>query len=151
NLCLAAHDYHDTFLMLPSDYEGGGSYFWTVDAAGGNKTYSASGVPFYTAILPYVEQTPQQGNVITYPQNPWATSVNRPEGSGGLGFGGPAYSHTNVKAIKIYICPGRRNTSMGNKDDYGLGFSPYRDPTVGQAPGNATWMYRSVMGETPQV
>jgi prepilin-type N-terminal cleavage/methylation domain-containing protein len=44
NLGLGLHDYHDTYLMLPTDVESGGG------------AYTLPNVPYTTAILQYIEQ-----------------------------------------------------------------------------------------------
>jgi prepilin-type N-terminal cleavage/methylation domain-containing protein len=138
NLGLGLHDYHDTYLMFPTDCERCNGVDW---ANGGGYP---PGVPFYTAILPYVEQTAQQGQSVLDAQ-PWGgapvSTFNGPAYAGAGGGGAPGALY---KPVKIYICPGRRTTSVGSFDDYGEGYSPYRDPTVG-----ATWPYRSIMGESP--
>jgi prepilin-type N-terminal cleavage/methylation domain-containing protein len=139
NVGLGLHDYHDTYLMFPMDVEGLSAgatiYPWNgnMDVAG-----PAPQLSYPIAILPYIEQTNQMSTGI---QEPWGNEW-------GLGV---------VKPIKIYICPGRRNTSMGPKLDYGFGFSTYRGTfngsTTDNNPVNAGpvpgWTFHAIMGESP--
>jgi prepilin-type N-terminal cleavage/methylation domain-containing protein len=128
NVGLGLHDYHDTYLMLPLDWETGPSN-WAVP---GPDAQPPPGISYTIAILPYIEQTnqfaPAQADF-------WG--------------GGPQWNDPNVKPIKIYICPGRRNTSIGPKLDYGSIYSP---PAVGQDPfgvlaGGPTppWLFHPIL------
>jgi prepilin-type N-terminal cleavage/methylation domain-containing protein len=114
NVGLGIHDYHDTFLMLPAD--------------NGNWAQNAAGLPtgdtYGYAILPYIEQTNQVA--LSSVAGDWNTRV--PSQVPGL------------KPIKIYICPGRRNTSMGPCLDYGSG------SVAIYGAGSSTWPFTTIFG-----
>jgi prepilin-type N-terminal cleavage/methylation domain-containing protein len=142
NLGLGLHDYHDTYLMFPTDVSAGipaapagytSPYQWN----GNNNVASAAPNTVYTvAILPYVEQ---QNQVQTCYNEPWGNNW-------GLGV---------VKPVKIFICPGRRTTASGSKVDYGHGFSPFRGDQLvtGLSATQIGWPYNShaIMGESESV
>jgi prepilin-type N-terminal cleavage/methylation domain-containing protein/prepilin-type processing-associated H-X9-DG protein len=136
-LGLGLHDYHDTYLMFPTDNEGGPADGTTWTGGGAVPAIGPPNVPYSIAILPYIEQGNQYPACLS---DMWG--------------GGPSWTSSNSgKPIKIYLCPARRNTSTGAHLDYALGFSPYRDPTVGSGAaggGVAPWNHcHSVMGESP--
>jgi prepilin-type N-terminal cleavage/methylation domain-containing protein len=116
NIGLGIHDYHDTFLMLPSDNGN-----WALNGtANGQETYGF-------AILPYIEQSNQvaTGSIVGDWNNYYSTqNVNT----------------AAMKPIKIYICPGRRNTSVGPGLDYGVG-----SPALYPPPAPSTWPFTPIM------
>ena len=126
NLGLGLHDYHDTFQMMPMDVENPANW----NGAGGSPTGPTPPFgPYTDVILPYIEQQNQVALVNPVTGDGWGA--------------GPQWGDTTIKPIKIYICPGRRNTSMGTKLDYGGVWSlPYAgtDPMGGgfTSPG-APW------------
>jgi prepilin-type N-terminal cleavage/methylation domain-containing protein len=138
NLGLGLHDYHDAFLMLPLDYEGGPT-IWTPNVA--IPSVPPPYVSYTVSILPYIEQTNQQGPAAA---DAWGSG---PQWNAVTGNPNP------TQPIKIYICPGRRNTSMGPKLDYG---SVYSMPAVnngdpfglGDNPG-APWFNGNASGFHP--
>jgi prepilin-type N-terminal cleavage/methylation domain-containing protein len=132
NVGLGLHDYHDTFLMLPMDVEGG-----PLNGNWNNPPPSTTPpfVSYSVAILPYIEQTNQV--------NPAMADI----------WGGGPQWNNGVKPVKIYICPGRRNTSMGPKLDYGSTYSlPYvgGDPFgLGDNPGAPWTGWHPILGTNP--
>jgi prepilin-type N-terminal cleavage/methylation domain-containing protein len=143
NLGLGLHDYHDTYLMFPSDN------MVTANWNGGNPPSSAAPLgatpnyPYTIAILPYIEQGNQTDNAI---YDGWG--------------GGPQWGIVNpvtggtVKPVKIFICPGRRTTAMGPKLDYGSGslifHEPPADPTVVGFPIAHSVLYAGPIGDPTQ-
>jgi prepilin-type N-terminal cleavage/methylation domain-containing protein len=130
NVGLGLHDYHDTYLMLPMDVEGGASNW--------NNPPPSVAPPFIgypVAILPYIEQT----NLVA----PAMADI----------WGGSPQWNNGVKPVKIYICPGRRNTSMGPKLDYASTYSlPYvgADPFgIGDNPGAPWTNFHPILGNNP--
>jgi prepilin-type N-terminal cleavage/methylation domain-containing protein len=122
NVGLGIHDYHDTFLMLPGD--------------NGNWAQNNAGLPngdtYGFAILPYIEQT----NQVALVQNAGDWNSRIPSQM----IGNALYPLGPGKPIKIYICPGRRNTSMGPVLDYGSGcVALYGPPNIWPPPGPLTF------------
>jgi prepilin-type N-terminal cleavage/methylation domain-containing protein len=132
NVGLGLHDYHDTYLMFPLDYENAN---WADPAATwaqpspGTSNMAAPWGPYCTAILPYIEQTNQVANA----------NAGAPVGV----WGGADLP------IKIYICPGRRNTSMGPKCDYGGIYPPYFGDPLGTTGGYNGGNFHPIMGNYP--
>jgi prepilin-type N-terminal cleavage/methylation domain-containing protein/prepilin-type processing-associated H-X9-DG protein len=145
NLGLGLHDYHDTYLMFPSDNMVTASWGPT-----GNQPSSATPLgatpnyPYTIAILPYIEQS-NQTNAALYdgwgggPQ--WGNIANPTDGS-------------SVKPVKIFICPGRRTTAMGPKNDYAEGNlifnEPPNNPTVVGFPFSHSILYSGPIGGPTQ-
>jgi prepilin-type N-terminal cleavage/methylation domain-containing protein/prepilin-type processing-associated H-X9-DG protein len=109
NLGLGLHDYHDTFLMLPTGNSG-----WAPGGANApiNAVPPTAAVPYAYSILPYIEQINQQNLIFN-------------NGSGVAGVGQTLWSAGPTppltKPIKIYVCPARRTTNSGPVIDYGVG------------------------------
>jgi prepilin-type N-terminal cleavage/methylation domain-containing protein len=127
NVGLGLHDYHDTYLMMPLDWETGPSNWNNPPPSN-----PPPGIGYPVAILPYIEQTNQVAPAMS---DAWGSS--------------PQWNNF-VKPIKIYICPGRRNTSTGPKLDYASVYSP---PAVGQDPfgilgglPNPPWVWHPILG-----
>jgi prepilin-type N-terminal cleavage/methylation domain-containing protein len=128
NLGLAMHDYHDTYLMFPSDNENTANWNGGPGPPMPAPYNTTPNVAYTVAILPYIEQTTQIANAY---YDGWG--------------GGPQWNITNpatgtqVKPIKIYICPGRRTTSVGPKIDYGYGGLIFWEPPFQPVP--VGWPY----------
>jgi prepilin-type N-terminal cleavage/methylation domain-containing protein/prepilin-type processing-associated H-X9-DG protein len=118
NLGLGLHDYHDTYLMFPSDHIGGrADGDWASTTPIITPSAPPPNVPYTIAILPYIEQGNQ------YPAclgDVWGTTP------GWMALAGSPNTRF-TQPIKIYICPGRRTTSQGAHIDYGYGMEPYFD------------------------
>jgi prepilin-type N-terminal cleavage/methylation domain-containing protein len=129
NLGLGLHDYHDTFLMLPSGNSG-----WSPGGANVpiNSIPPTAAVPYAYSILPYIEQINQQNLIFN-------------NGSGVAGVGQTLWSAGPnpplTKPIKIYVCPGRRTTNSGPVIDYGVGQTGMAYGTHG-----LVWAGSSIMG-----
>jgi prepilin-type N-terminal cleavage/methylation domain-containing protein/prepilin-type processing-associated H-X9-DG protein len=114
NVGLGIHNYHDTYLVLPGD--------------NGNWAQNAAALPtgdtYGYAILPNIEQTNQVA--VAGVSGDWGTHAPSqvPE----------------LQPIKIYLCPGRRNTSMGPGLDYGSGSVALYGPEFG------TWPFTTIFG-----
>jgi prepilin-type N-terminal cleavage/methylation domain-containing protein len=133
NIGLGLHDYHDTFLMMPMDVEGGSSNWGVTPPPSQVPPF----IPYSVSILPYIEQNNQ---VAIAAADMWGSAPQ---------WSNPAFA----KAIKIYICPGRRTTAMGPKLDYGGAFSQQYtgngDPFgLGDTP-NPPWPFFPIMGSNP--
>src|SRR5947209_1428027 len=97
-LGIGFHAYQDAMQMLPKDDDSyqNGALPKGSDPVNPNMT-------FYTCLLPYIEQQTQYTIAVTS-QNAWVVA-----GTGAL------------KPIKTFLCPSRRNPSVGARDDYGEG------------------------------
>jgi prepilin-type N-terminal cleavage/methylation domain-containing protein len=122
NVGLGLHDYHDTYLMLPGDNPN-----WAVNGNPGLIGQGPSNVTYGYSILPYIEQTnqvpiaAQVGDWNDYFQNQNAVTMQ-------------------IKTIKIFLCPGRRTTSVGPGLDYGSG------SVALYGAGASSWPFTSIMG-----
>jgi prepilin-type N-terminal cleavage/methylation domain-containing protein/prepilin-type processing-associated H-X9-DG protein len=122
NLGLAIHDYHDTYLVFPSDncYREWGS--------------EPPQLPYTVAILPYIEQ---RGEFELFMR-----PVPPPGYGWALGNGpGPTVNLADTYTpMKLYLCPGRRSTNVGAYVDYAVGYSPSLAPVtrypIGQGAGS---------------
>jgi prepilin-type N-terminal cleavage/methylation domain-containing protein len=114
NIGLGCHDYHDSYLVFPSDNGN-----WALNNPDNSQqTYGY-------AILPYIEQTNQVGpGSLTGDWNNYIASQSA--------------ATRAMQPIKIYICPGRRNTSLGPFLDYGVGTHAIYDCTV-------PWPFQTIM------
>jgi prepilin-type N-terminal cleavage/methylation domain-containing protein/prepilin-type processing-associated H-X9-DG protein len=141
NLGLAMHDYHDTYLMFPSDNQVTAS--WGPGNNGTQPSSVAPNVPYTIAILPYIEQSNQTANALYdgWGGGPQWNIINPATGSG-------------TKPIKIYLCPGRRTTSVGTKLDYGYGgllfWEPPFQPTPVGWPYAHSILYAGPIGDPSQ-
>lgn len=93
---MALHGYQDSHFRFPVDddgYNDGPPY--GVDPWNANMTV-------YSAILPYIESTPRY--VLVIQSDPNVVSSNG-----------------QLAAYRIYLCPARRDISIGPRGDYGLG------------------------------
>jgi prepilin-type N-terminal cleavage/methylation domain-containing protein len=121
-LGLALHDYHDTYQMLPSDFDNAN---WTPGFPTSFGPYGTTpATPYTIAILPYIEQGNQIPNAMYDGWgggSDWSNVVNPATGG-------------QVQPIKIYVCPGRRNTSAGPKLDYGYGGLVFYEPPQAATP-----------------
>jgi prepilin-type N-terminal cleavage/methylation domain-containing protein/prepilin-type processing-associated H-X9-DG protein len=124
NLGLGLHDYHDTFLMLPADSYASGNPGTPGGAWGVPLSQAGASVPYTYSILPYIEQA----NMIKQLDLGGVTSWNTP--------------FVPNTAIKIYLCPGRHTTAVGELLDYGIGSSGQYSVNGGYG---YTWPYHSIM------
>jgi prepilin-type N-terminal cleavage/methylation domain-containing protein/prepilin-type processing-associated H-X9-DG protein len=138
NIGLALHDYHDTNSTFPSDTDGT-QWVWSSenDFQAGRWTVTPSHGVWTVSILPYVEQQ----NQIT---------------SSGIVNPNQAFYWQPGSPIKTYLCPSRRNTSVGSKMDYGQGtFLIDNNGTMlvdayiraGKLPG---WIKTSIVSQAPR-
>jgi prepilin-type N-terminal cleavage/methylation domain-containing protein/prepilin-type processing-associated H-X9-DG protein len=142
NLGLGLHDYHDSFLMFPMDVENPGAWNGPISNPPGTAPTGPTPPfgPYTDAILPYIEQQNQVPLVSPVTGDGWGA--------------GAQWGDTLIKPIKIYICPGRRNTSAGTKLDYaGVWSLPYAgpDPMGGgfTDPGVPWRGFHPIMGQQP--
>jgi prepilin-type N-terminal cleavage/methylation domain-containing protein len=121
NVGLGLHDYHDTYLMLPGDNGN-----WAVNGNPAAIGQGPTNVTYGYSILPYIEQSnqvpiaAQVGDWNDYFQNQNAITMQ-------------------IRPIKIFLCPGRRNTSMGPGLDYGVG------SVALYGAGASQWPFTSIM------
>jgi prepilin-type N-terminal cleavage/methylation domain-containing protein/prepilin-type processing-associated H-X9-DG protein len=105
---IALHSYHDIWSAFPKDDD-----YYDSAMCGCSPPYGHTemcSVPVYTAILPFIEEKNQYGFAT---QNP----VTLPHPNVSLANG-------NIKPVSIFLCPGRRTTTVGPKDDYAAPMSP---------------------------
>jgi prepilin-type N-terminal cleavage/methylation domain-containing protein len=123
NIGLGLHDYHDTHGMFPGD---NGNW-------GLNGSSMPAGDSYAYAILPYIEQGPQVAPAST------AGDWNNRVGS----------QRPDIKAIRIYICAGRRTTSAGPVLDYGSGnicLYGVGGTPAGPCQSDAGWPFKTILG-----
>jgi prepilin-type N-terminal cleavage/methylation domain-containing protein/prepilin-type processing-associated H-X9-DG protein len=102
------HSYHDVWSSFPKDND-----YYDSAMCGCSPPYGMTemcSVPVYTAILPFVEQQNQYGFAT---QNP----TTNPHPNVSLANG-------NIKPVLIFLCPARRNSDVGPKDDFAAPMSP---------------------------
>jgi prepilin-type N-terminal cleavage/methylation domain-containing protein/prepilin-type processing-associated H-X9-DG protein len=119
---LGLHSYHDQWNSFPKDND-----YYDSAMCGCSPPYGMTemcSVPVYTAVLPFVEQ---QNQYRFATQNP--TTNPHPNVS---------LTNGNIKPVLIFLCPARRTSDVGPRDDYASPMSPM---TV--SPAYAGW--RSIL------
>ncbi|OAI42300.1 hypothetical protein AYO40_00210 [Planctomycetaceae bacterium SCGC AG-212-D15] len=125
---LALHNYHGVYDGFPLD----DNWFDNGPVYGSNST--KPNMSLYTAILPFIEQD----------------ALFRLAVANQFFASGPGYHPAGwVQPVSIFLCPSRRNVSMGPWDDYGIPLSPsntyFQPSTVPGTTGPDITQWRSIL------